>query len=100
MKLPSILLALFAAILFSGCGGGSPLTLTQENLDKIHEGMTSAEVKGILGNPTSSVDEPIPVVGGTKTTYTYSNGESRVVIVLKNDTVQTKEGRFNTAATP
>jgi len=68
--------------------------LTQANLDKIHEGMSSAEVKSILGTPTDSKSEPIPIVGGTKTTYQYSNKDSNVVIVLKNDTVQSKEGHF------
>jgi hypothetical protein len=37
-------------------------------------------------------------VGGTKTTYTYTDDrQDRVVIVLKNDTVQTKEGTFGGA---
>ncbi len=89
------------ALLLAACGGGSPLTLTQANLDQIHEGMSASEVKSILGNPTDSKSEPIPLVGGTKTTYTYSNEDSRVVIVLKNDTVQTKEGHFaEETATP
>ena len=78
----------------SACGGGSPLTLTQANLDKVHEGMTANEVKSILGSPTDSKTEPIPIVGGTKTTYVYSNKEDRVVVILKNDTVQSKEGHF------
>jgi hypothetical protein len=69
-------------------------TLTQANLDKIQEGMTSAQVKTILGEPTASKDEPIPIVGGTKTTYNYDNDQDHIVIVLKNDTVQTKEGTF------
>jgi hypothetical protein len=74
----------------------TPITLTQENLDKINDGMSAAEVKAILGSPTDSKSEPIPVVGGTKTTYVYTNKEDRVVIVLKNDTVQSKEGHFAT----
>ena len=82
------------AFILTACGGGSPLTLTQENLDKIHDGMSSAEVKSILGSPTESKSEPIPIVGGTKTTYVYSNREDHVTIVLKNDTVQSKEGHF------
>jgi hypothetical protein len=87
-------LALAIASVFSGCGGGSPVTLTQANLDKIQPDMSSAEVKSILGEPTDSKEEPIPIVGGTKTTYTYTNKDSQVVIVLKNDKVQTKEGHF------
>jgi hypothetical protein len=83
-----------AMMALSACGGGSPLTLTQANLDKVHEGMTANEVKSILGSPTDSKTEPIPIVGGTKTTYVYSNKEDRVVVILKNDTVQSKEGHF------
>jgi hypothetical protein len=88
------LLCLAALSLLAACGGGSPVTLTQANLDKIHEGMSSAEVKSVLGAPTDSKSEPIPIVGGTKTTYMYNNQDSSVTIVLKNDTVQSKEGHF------
>lgn len=90
------LLFLLTAITFlAACGGGSPVTLTQDNVDKIQDGMTSAEVKAILGSPTDSKSEPIPIVGGTKTTYVYSNESDRVVIILKNDTVQSKEAHFS-----
>lgn len=77
-----------------GCGGGSPFTLTQENLDKIQPDMSAREVKSILGEPTDSKSEPIPLVGGTKTTLVYSNKQDRAVIILKNDNVQSKEGHF------
>lgn len=77
-----------------GCGAASSFTLTQENLDKVHDGMSTADVRGILGSPTESHDEPIPVVGGTKTTYTYRNDTSEVTIVFKNDQEQTKTGSF------
>jgi len=87
-------LAVVALAALSACGGGSPLTLTQDNLDKIEEGMSATQVQTILGPPTDSKSEPIPIVGGTKTTYVYANKNDRVVIVLKNDTVQTKEGHF------
>ncbi|MEA3189312.1 MAG: hypothetical protein QOD99_3142 [Chthoniobacter sp.] len=92
-----MLFVLTFTLALSGCGGGSPVTLTQDNLDKIHDGMSAAEVKTILGAPTDSKTEPIPIVGGTKTTYVYSNDKDRVVIVLKNDTVQSKEGHFTSA---
>jgi hypothetical protein len=82
------------SLLLLGCGGGSPFTLTQENLDKIHDDMSPSEVRGILGSPTDSKDEPIPIVGGTQTTYTYRNDKSQVVIVFKNDQVKEKHGTF------
>lgn len=81
-------------VTLSACGGGSPVTLTQENLDRVQENMSAAQVKSILGAPTESKSEPIPIVGGTKDTYIYRNDNSRVEIVLKNDKVQSKEGTF------
>ncbi len=82
------------SLLLVGCGGGSPLTLTQSNLDKVHDDMSSAEVRDILGAPTESKDEPIPIVGGTQTIYTYRNDSSEVTIVFKNDQVKEKHGSF------
>ena len=87
-------MALVTLFTLNACGGGSPLTLTQENLDKIQRDMSAKEVKSILGEPTESKLEPIPLVGGTKTIFVYSNNQDRIVIVLKNDNVQTKEGHF------
>jgi hypothetical protein len=77
-----------------GCGGGSPLTLTQANLDKIHDDMSQSEVKAIMGAPTDSKEEPIPIVGGTQVTYTYRNDKSEATIVFKNDQVKEKHGTF------
>jgi hypothetical protein len=74
------------SLTLAGCGGGSSLTLN---------GMSTADVRGILGAPTESKDEPIPVVGGTKTTYVYRNDKSEVTIVFKNDQEQSKEGNFD-----
>jgi len=88
------LLALLPIFALDACHSGPMNTLTQENLDKIQPDMSSQQVKAILGEPTDSKTEPIPIVGGTKTTYTYSNDKDHIVIVLKNDTVQTKEGTF------
>jgi hypothetical protein len=83
------------SLLLMGCGGGSSLTLNQANLDKIHEDMSQAEVRGIMGAPTESNEEPIPIVGGTQTTYTYRNDTSEVVIVFKNDQEKEKRGHFD-----
>jgi outer membrane protein assembly factor BamE (lipoprotein component of BamABCDE complex) len=85
------------SLVLVGCGGGSPLTLTQDNLNKIQNDMSQSDVKGILGDPTSSDTKPIPIVGGTEVDYTYRNSQngSQVVIVFKNDKVQSKTGSFN-----
>jgi hypothetical protein len=88
------LLAVAMACAFAGCGG--PMTtLSQDNLDKVQPGMSAAQVKAILGEPTDSKTEPIPIVGGNKTTYTYTTKDDSVVIVFKNDNLQTKEGHFS-----
>ncbi len=82
------------SLILLGCGGGSPLTLNQDNLNKIHDDMTQAEVRSIMGAPTESKDEPIPIVGGTQTTYIYRNNNSEVTITFKNDQVKEKHGTF------
>lgn len=69
-------------------------TLTQANLDKVQKDMSQAEVETIFGPPTTSQSEPIPIVGGTKTTYTYQSGDSAVTIIFKNNQVQQKSGTF------
>lgn len=92
----SRILSVVGVVLTVAACNMTPVTLTQANLDKIQDGMSATEVKTILGSPTDSKTEPIPIVGGTKTTYVYTNKEDRVVIILKNDTVQSKEGHFST----
>jgi uncharacterized lipoprotein YehR (DUF1307 family) len=90
-------LALVSALALSACGGGSPLTLTQDNFNKIQNDMSQSDVKSILGDPTSSNSKPIPIVGGTETDYVYSNPQNgtEVTIVFKNDKVTDKTGHFN-----
>jgi len=90
-------LALGLSLALSGCGGGSPLTLTQDNFNKIQNDMSQADVKSILGDPTSSSSKPIPIVGGTETDYIYSNPQNgtEVTVVFKNDKVTDKKGNFN-----
>jgi len=81
-------------LLITGCGAllGSPLT--QANLDKIHDDMSPTEVRAILGDPANSQSEPIPVVGGTQTIYTYHSNTSDVTIIFKNDLMKEKNGNF------
>ncbi len=87
-------LCLLLTLLITGCGAMSSLTLTQANLDKIHDDMSPSEVKAILGDPADSQSSPIPVVGGTQTIYTYHSGTSDVTIIFKNDLVKEKHGSF------
>ncbi len=94
MNIVKASLCLLLTLSLVACGGGSPLTLNQANLDKIQQDMSPTDVKAILGNPTDSTTEPIPIVGGTQTTYTYQNGTSAITIVFKNDQVKEKSGTF------
>ena len=89
------LLCAVLSLAMIGCGGGSSLTLTQDNLNKVQKDMSQADVRAILGAPTSSSDKAIPIVGGTETDYIYQNDKSQVTIVFKNDKVTDKSGSFN-----
>ena len=91
----AVIIVPLAFATLTGCNSSVVSPLTQQNLDKVQNDMTSAQVKAILGEPTDSKTEPIPIVGGTKTTYDYDDSKGdHVTIILKNDTVQSKEGNF------
>jgi outer membrane biogenesis lipoprotein LolB len=81
------LLAVAALVLITACS-----RLTEDNLQKVHNGMTSAEVKDILGEPTSS--QTGGALGITGTTYTYHTSTSDVTITFVDDKVITTEGEF------
>lgn len=67
--------------------------LTEENLQKVHNGMTTAEVKAILGDPTTSqTGSALGIVSGT--TYTYHTNTSDVKITFVDDKVIATEGEF------
>ncbi len=68
--------------------------LTQANLDRVQDDMSQSEVEAIFGQPTSSQSMPIPIVGGTQTTYNYQSGGSAVTIIFKNNQVKQKSGTF------
>ena len=68
---------------------------SQANLNMIHEDMSMAEVSNVLGAPTSTRSEPIPIVGGTQTTYTYQSPNAAITIIFKNDRMKEKSGTFN-----
>ncbi|HSI86923.1 MAG TPA: hypothetical protein VK970_24270, partial [Candidatus Methylacidiphilales bacterium] len=75
-----------------------PLTspLTSQNLERIHEDMSPSQVKAILGEPQEATSAPIPIVGGTVTTYHYRNDAgSTITIVFKNGLMKQKDGSFN-----
>jgi hypothetical protein len=90
-----IYLCLAMTLLASGCGHSVSTAPTQANLDKVHDDMSSTEVRSILGDPAESQSGPIPIVGGMQTIYTYQNSSSGVTIIFKNDLVKAKHGTFS-----
>ena len=82
------MLTLVAVIALAACS-----KLTEDNLQKVHNGMTTDEVKAILGEPTSSqTSSALGIISGT--TYIYHTDKSDVKITFVNDKVITTEGDF------
>ncbi len=79
--------AVAALLLVTACS-----KLTQDNLQKVHNGMTTAEVKAVLGDPTSS--DSNSALGLSGTIYTYHTDTSDVKITFVNDKVIATEGSF------
>jgi hypothetical protein len=80
--------ALVALLLVTACS-----KLTEDNLQKVHNGMTTMEVKEILGEPTSaSTGSALGIISGT--TYTYHTSTSDVKITFVDDKVISTEGDF------
>jgi hypothetical protein len=73
---PCFLLICYIAALSGGCSGGNeapkpdPSKISQANYDKIKDGMTEAEVQGILGPPgnrtSASISRTDPKTGTTE----------------------------------
>ena len=66
--------------------------LTQENLNKIHSGMTVDEVKAILGSPNDVQSSDL--LGLKSTAFTYHTKSAEVKVVFLNDKVMSSEGDF------
>lgn len=82
------LLTAAALVLVTSCS-----RLTEDNLQKVHNGMTTAEVKAILGDPTSSqTGNALGIISGT--TYIYHTNSSDVKITFVDDKVIATEGEF------
>ncbi|MCE0522629.1 MAG: outer membrane protein assembly factor BamE [Methylacidiphilales bacterium] len=86
-NLCTTLLAVAAVLLVTACS-----RLTEDNLQKIHNGMSTDEVKAILGDPTDSQTKTL--VGISTTTFTYHTNTSNVAITFLNDKVVATEGDF------
>jgi hypothetical protein len=71
------------------CGAGPGLT--PDHFEQIRQGMTTAEVKALLGEPTRVHDRSIPVIG-TVTTYVYDDGKSHAELVFRRGHLRLKTG--------
>jgi outer membrane protein assembly factor BamE (lipoprotein component of BamABCDE complex) len=84
---PKALLVGATLLLLTACS-----KLTEDNLQKIHNGMTTDEVKAILGAPTDTQSGSALGISGT--TYVYHTSASDVKITFLNDKVIATEGEF------
>ena len=85
---PIFVFALVAMGLLTACS-----KLTEDNLQKIHNGMSTSDVKAILGEPTSSqTGSALGIISGT--TYIYHTSTSDVKITFVDDKVMATEGDF------
>jgi SmpA/OmlA family protein len=95
LGLLTVLAALTLAL--TGCGGNK---VTKENAEKIKDGMTEAEVTGILGSPAKTGDGKLEGPGGLTVTIPgakilfYENGANTLVVALKDGKVFNKVPNF------
>jgi len=88
MLTPLLVVALIVTGILTACS-----RLTEDNLQKIHNGMTTADVKAILGEPTNSqTGSALGIISGT--TYIYHTSTSDVKITFVDDKVIATEGEF------
>ncbi len=65
--------------------------LTPANLEQVKDGMTTSQVKALLGEPTAVSTHSLPVLGDV-TTYEYKTDKADVEIHFRNDQVRVKIG--------
>ncbi len=79
------LVGLLCALLLAGCGSN----VSEAIFERIHAGMTAAEVRAILGEPTESTSMGVgPLVGSTAT---WKGKEGPITIQFVNHKVFTKQ---------
>lgn len=81
----------FAWLLALTLACGAAPKLTPANLEQVKDGMTTAEVKSLLGEPTAVSTRSLPVLGDV-TTYEYKTDKADVEIHFRNDQVRVKIG--------
>ncbi|MFB8791904.1 MAG: hypothetical protein U7123_24430 [Potamolinea sp.] len=81
------MLLVFALITFTACS-----KLTVSNFDKIHNEMTTEQVKEILGEPTEVKSGGF--IGFNGTVYIYRQDQTEVNITFLQGKVISKDGSF------
>jgi outer membrane protein assembly factor BamE (lipoprotein component of BamABCDE complex) len=85
-KLIGVVVALLVCTLcLAGCGS----RINQDNFEKIQTGMTLAQVKVILGNPTESSSVDVAVFSGTVSKW--KAGDVTITIQFVNGKVVAKQ---------
>ena len=82
------LVAIVTTLVFALTACNSAKRLTKANVDEVAEGMSKKQVESILGPPTTIDSKDFVVL--KKTTYVYDQGKESVMIVFKDDKVQSK----------
>ena len=81
------LLLLCLCFALASCGS----KVSKENLERIKAGMTTEEVKAILGAPTDDKSKELPLVGETGMRV-WKDGERAITVTFANGKVLTAHG--------
>jgi len=84
-KLGIVVAVVLVALTLAGCGS----RINQDNFDKVQTGMTMAQVKVILGNPTESSSVDVAVFSGTVSKW--QAGDLIITIQFVNGKVVAKQ---------
>jgi hypothetical protein len=84
-KLGIVVVVVLAALTLAGCGS----RINQDNFEKVKTGMTLAQVKVILGNPTESSSVDVAVFSGTVSKW--QAGDLTITIQFVNGKVVAKQ---------
>ena len=89
----SILRILFSIIFAMAVASCSNKRITKANVDEVTANMSKKQVESILGPATEVANKDL--AAAKMTTYTYRQGKDTVVIVFKDDKLQTKESTLS-----
>jgi len=79
-------------VLALGCNPGPKLTL--ERFEQVHEGMTTDEVKALLGEPTTTRTASLPILGSV-TRYVYDQDGSHAELIFRDGRLRAKAGHLD-----